>query len=221
MKSVNNLKNYHIKSAGFCIRIVTYTKQFYSVCLKTMQYTTISTLRSYLWLVVDAVQDSLLDSVIKRCTHQFDKYLGRNLTTTLYTEYLSVDGDSLLIVDKWPVNSIVALKYDDENGATITHKRIDGNIIYLTGDYTGTIYVRYIGWYTTIEDILDVEQACLEVCKDLWDNTPASWNEANIKSKQIETLSKTYFSKQEMSAGIGVSFREALDNYKIFNPMII
>lgn len=184
-----------------------------------MQYTTVVKLRTYLG--VDLSQDSLLDLVIKRCTQQFDKYLGRNLQKTTYTEYLSVDGDTILVVDKGPIQNIIALKYDDENGQAITFKRKDGNIVYLAGEVDGTVYIQYEWGYESLDDILDVEQACLEACKDLWDNTPASGNEANIKSKQIETLSKTYFSKDEMAGGISVTFRETLDNYKVFNPMII
>lgn len=185
-----------------------------------MQYTSVANLKTYL-SITGADQDTVLENLIKRCTQQFDKYLGRNLASTAYTEYLSVDWDTILVVDKGPIISITALKHDDTNGSTITHSRTDGNIIYLSEEVDGTVYIEYTGWYANLDAILDVEQACLEVCKDLWDNTPASGNEANIKSKQIETLSKTYFSKNEMAWGIGVSFRETLDNYKVFNPMII
>lgn len=185
-----------------------------------MQYTTVVKLRTYLG-IQGTDQDSLLDLVIKRATAQFDKYLGRNLQKTTYTEYLSVDGDTLLVVDKWPIKEIKKLKQEDVNGADISYKRTDGNIIYLTGEVDGTVYVEYDWGFESLDDLGDVEQACLEVCKDLWDNTPASGNEANIKSKQIETLSKTYFSKDEMAGGISVTFRETLDNYKTFNPLIV
>ena len=99
--------------------------------------------------------------------------------------------------------------------------RFDGNIIYFPEELDGTLYIEYGAGYETLADIGDVEQACLEVCKDIWDNTPASGNEANIKSKQIETLSKTYFSKDEMAGGSAVSFRETLDNYRTFTPIIV
>lgn len=163
-----------------------------------MQYTTVENLKAYLG-VQDNSQDTLLEQVIKRCTHQFDRYLGRNLEKTAYTQYVDCDDDDFVIVANGPIKTITKLKYDDANGADISHKRTDGNIIYLSSEVEGTVYVEYEAGFDTIDDITDVEQACLEACKDLWDNTPASGNEANIKSKQIETLSKTYFSKDEMA----------------------
>lgn len=185
-----------------------------------MQYTTLATLKTYLWIDWDW-QDAVLTNVIKRATAQFDKYLGRNLQKTTYTEYISCEDDKMLVANFWPVASVVSITYDDESGATIDHQRVDGNIVWLKNEVDGTVCLKYEGGYTNLDAIPDIEQACLEVCKDLWDNTPASGNESNIKSKQIETLSKTYFSKDEMAGGIGVSFRETLDNYKIFNPLIV
>lgn len=91
------------------------------------------------------------------------------------------------------------IKQDNASGSPISYTRTDGNIIYLSGEYDGTVYVEYKAGYEYIDAILDVEQACLETCKDIWDNTPASGNEANIKSKQIDILSKSYFSKDEMA----------------------
>lgn len=185
-----------------------------------MEYTTKATLKAYLG-ITDNTLDTVLENIIKRVTQQFDKYLWRNLETKTYTEYVVCDVDDIVIVTNGPISSITAIKTDNASGSTIAHTRFDGNIIYLSEEFDGTLYVEYVAWYTALTDILDVEQACLEVCKDLWDNTPASWNEANIKSKQIETLSKTYFSKDEMAWGIWVSFRETLDNYKTFTPLIV
>lgn len=185
-----------------------------------MEYTTKANLKEYLG-ITDTSFDVVLEKVIKRCTQQFDKYLGRNLETKKYTEYIVVDEDDLMIVEFWPVTSIVALKEEDSDGDDVTHKRIDWNIIYLKNEHDGTLYIEYNAWYDDLASIQDVEQACLEVCKDLWDNTPTSWNEANIKSKKIETLSKTYFTKDEMAWGIWVNFRETLDNYKTLNPLIV
>lgn len=185
-----------------------------------MEYTTKETLKAYLG-ISDNSFDTVLANVIKRVTLQFDKYLGRNLEAKAYTEYFVCDWDDIVIVSNGPINSITAIKTDNASGSTIAHTRFDGNIIYLSEEFDGTLYIEYNAWYSTLADIGDVEQACLEVCKDIWDNTPASGNEANIKSKQIETLSKTYFSKDEMAWGIWVSFRETLDNYKTFTPLIV
>lgn len=178
-------------------------------------YTTVENLKTYLWITTDEL-DITLNSVIKRVTAQFDKYLGRHLLVREYVEYIDLDDENLLIINNGPIISIESIQVDD----LIQHTRIDGNIVYLDDYYTGTATITYSWWYPTLDDVQDVEQACLEVCKDIWDNTPSSGNESNIKSKQIETLSKTYFSKNEMAWGIWVSFRETLDNYKILNPII-
>lgn len=185
-----------------------------------MEYTTLENLKTYLG-IADNSLDTALANVIKRCTQQFDKYLGRNLETKAYTEYFVCDWDDLVIVSNGPIKSITAIKVDNSTGSSVSHTRFDGNIIYLSEEFDGTLYIEYNAWYDALDDIWDVEQACLEVCKDIWDNTPASGNEANIKSKQIETLSKTYFSKDEMAWGNWVDFRETLDNYKTFTPLIV
>lgn len=185
-----------------------------------MQYTELETLKTYLGISDNSFDDALTN-VIKRCTQQFDKYLGRNLETKAYTEYVVCDEDDIIIVANGPIKSITAIKTDNVNWSSISYTRFDGNIVYFPESLDGTIYLEYSAGYDTLEDIADVEQACLEVCKSIWDNTPASWNEANIKSKQIETLSKTYFSKDEMAWGDWVNFRETFDNYKTFNPLIV
>lgn len=185
-----------------------------------MEYTTVEKLKAYLGITASDF-DTILGDVIKRTTKQFDKYLGRNLEAKEYTEYLVLDGDDIAIVASGPINSITEIRMDNDQGPLISHKRFDASIIYFPEEIEGEIYVKYNAGFADMDDLRDIEQACLEVCKDLWDNTPSSGNEANIKSKQIETLSKSYFSKDEMAGGIGVNFREALDNYKTFNPVIV
>lgn len=185
-----------------------------------MEYTTLSKLKAYLG-ITGSEFDGILGNVITRTTKQFDKYLGRNLEAKDYTEYMVLDGDDIAIVSSGPINSVVEVRFENDQGDIITPKRFDGSIIYFSEEIDGEIYVKYNAGFANMDDLGDVEQSCLEVCKDLWDNTPASGNEANIKSKQIETLSKSYFSKDEMAGGIGVSFRETLDNYKNFTPLIV
>lgn len=134
---------------------------------------------------------------------------------------MALEDEDIAIVSNGPIRTIASIKTDNASGSTIAHTRFDGNIIYLTEEYDGTLYVAYNAGYETLAEISDVEQACLEVCMDLWNTTPSSGNEANIKSKQIETLSKSYFSKSELAGGIGVDFRETLDNYKTFTPLLV
>jgi len=185
-----------------------------------MEYTTLATLKEYLG-ITDTASDTLLTNTIKRVTRQFDKYLGRNLGTKEYIEYIDCEDDNIIIISKWPLDSITEIKSEDSSGSDLTVKRTDGNIIYLENSYDGTVYVKYDAGYNDLGDILDVEQSCLEVCNGLWNDTPVSGGESNIKSKKIETLSKTYFSKKEMSEGNSVDFRETLDNYVSLNPVMI
>lgn len=185
-----------------------------------MEYTTLETLKDYLNITSDTF-DTALENVIKRVSKQFDKYLGRNLEITDYTGYFLLDGESIVIVPNGPIVEITAIKYDNASWETVAHTRYDGNIIYFPEELDCTLYIEYGAWYEALDDILDIEQACLEVCKDIWDSTPSSWNESNIRSKQIETLSKSYFSKDEMAGGNGVDFRETLDNYKTFIPISV
>lgn len=185
-----------------------------------MKYTTKENLKEYLWIDV-ADYDDILDKMITRTTQQFDKYLWRNLEETTYTEYAILDEENIIIVDKSPINTILNLKEKNSSWDDIEYERIDWQIVFLLTEYTWAIYLEYKAWYTSLDNIQDVEQACLEVCKDLWNNTPTSGNEANIKSKKIETLSKTYFSKDEMAWWISINFRETLDNYITINPLAI
>ena len=162
-----------------------------------MEYTTLANLKEYLW-IASTDYDTTLQKLITRCTQH-----------------------DIFIVSNWPLTAITSIQEDDDSWDSVLYKRFDANIVYLEEDFDWTLYVVYVAWYSSLADIQDVEQACLEVCKDIWDNTPASWNEANIKSKKIETLSKTYFSKDEMAWGIWVDFRETLENYKTITPLIV
>ena len=185
-----------------------------------MEYTTLENLKEFLW-ITDTTFDIVLPKIIKRCTAQFDKYLWRNLGVSTYTSYVPTDADDLIIVDYAPITEITQLKDTNTSWNTLTYERIDANIIYLENEHTWTIFIEYNSWYGSLDDIPDVEQACLEVCNDIWNWTPASWNDATVKSKKIETLSKTYFTKSEMDWWNWMDWRETLDNYKIFNPYLI
>lgn len=185
-----------------------------------MEYTELETLKEYLGINWNE-SNAILSKLITRTTQQFDKYIWRNLWSKTYIEYFSLDFDDFVIVNNWPIKSVTEMRKENETWEIVSFKRIDGNIIFLNEMESMTLYVKYVAGYTSLSEIGDVEQSCLEVCKDLWENTPSSGSEANIKSKQIETLSKTYFSRNEMAWGFGVNFRETLDNYKIFNPLIV
>jgi len=188
-----------------------------------MEYTTLENLKEYLWIeTTDNSKDALLWRLIKTVTKQFDKYLGFSLWENTYKQYLSSYGE-FIVVDYLPVGKIITMKESNPTGASLSKDRIDEWIIYLSRYFEWTVYIEYKAWYTRLDDIADVEQACLEICTLTYNDNPNSGAETNVKSKKIETLSKTFFSKWEMQWWIQMNFREVLDNYKpnIYNPLRI
>lgn len=181
-----------------------------------MEYTTLDELKIYLW-IDDTTHDVALWKLIKRVSIQFDRYLWRNLWIEEYTEYIDLYNDNLIIVWNWPITEVVNIEDIDWN--YIDHKRINGNLVFLEENYAWTLKIIYKAWYASLDDILDIEQACLEVCNDLWNNTPTTENDSNVKTKKIESLSISYFSKEEMRKWT-INWRETLDNYKTFSPLI-
>lgn len=190
-----------------------------------MEYTTLENLKAHLGIeTADTSKDAILERLIKTVTQQFDKYLWFSLWKKTYKQYLSSYGD-FLVVDYLPVVNILTMKENNPTGADLVKDRIDEQIIYFTTPYEWTVYIEYEAGYTDeeLDKIADVEQACLEICTMTYNDWPTSGAEANVKSKKIETLSKTFFSKWEMQWWIQMNFREVLDNYKtnIYNPLRI
>lgn len=79
-----------------------------------MQYTTVENLKAYLG-ITESTYDTILTNLIKRCTQQFDKYLGRNLETKTYTEYVVCDGDTIAIISNGPINTIANIKLENDS----------------------------------------------------------------------------------------------------------
>lgn len=188
-----------------------------------MEYTTLPTLKTAL-NITDTSKDVLLSRLIKTISKQFDNYLGFSLWKKLYKQYLTSHGD-FIVVDYIPVIDILTLKAENPAGNDLVKIRTDEQIVYLDKVYNWTVYIEYNAWHTDLTDLSDVENACIELCILTYNDTPASWSESNVKSKKIDTLSKTFFSKKEMldSGGYQMNYKEILDNYRldIYNPKII
>lgn len=190
-----------------------------------MEYTTLDNLKTTLWITLtDTSKDILLSRLIKTISKQFDNYLGFSLWKKLYKQYLTCHWD-FIVVDYIPVIDIVALKKENPAGIDLIKTRIDEQIIYLENEYNWTVYIEYNAWYSDLTNLSDVENACIELCVLTYNDTPASWSESNVKSKKIDTLSKTFFTKEERlnSWGYQMNYKEILDNYilDIYNPKII
>lgn len=186
-----------------------------------MEYTNLENLKEYLG-IEDNSKDLQLWKLIKTISKQFDNYLGFSLWEETYKQYVNIKND-YIIIDFTPITKIIKICKNNPAGEEIEYTRIDEQIIYIDSDYRWQVYIEYKAGYTDLENIADIENACLEICSSTYNDIPSSWVETNVKSKKIETLSKTYFSKSEMSGGIQMNFREILDNYKknIYNPLRI
>lgn len=186
-----------------------------------LEYTTLETLKAHLDIAVaDTSKDALLNRLIKTVTAQFDKYLWFSLWETTYKQYLTAYGDCI-ITDHDNITTIDVFKKYNPSWDALLHSRIDWQIIYLEEVFNDTVYIEYKAWYTDLTEIQDVEQACIEICTLTYNDGPTSGAETNVKSKKIETLSKTFFNKDEMSGWIQMNFREVLDMHKsnIYNPL--
>lgn len=182
-----------------------------------MEYTTLDNLKQHLW-ITDTSQDTFLSRIITRITAIFDAYLWRNLWITTYEEYYDLE-DDLIITTFWPIRTIQELK--DENNNPISYKRINWNLIFLEEEINWTIYIKYTAWYNDLSEIQDVEQACLEACKNVYNQAKNQWQ---VKSKSIEWLSISYFSSQELSwwwMQEILNYQKILDKYKAFKPLIV
>jgi len=181
-----------------------------------MEYTTLVWIKAYLG-ITDTSSDTTLTKIIKIVTEQFDKFLGRNLETDTYEEYFDFNSEKIVLT-KYPIIDLLELKENNTDGSDLSIKRTWSVAVYLEGAVSWDIFIKYTAWYDDLSDIPDVEQACLEVCTNMWKTTPASWNLTNIKSEKVWELSQSFFSKDEMAGWINFSYKTTLKNYKPINP---
>lgn len=187
-----------------------------------MLYTTLENLKLSLGIdSLDKTKDEVLQRIIKNVSKKFENYLWFSLWKNIYVQVLKKNFD-YIIVSNTPISRVLKISERNISWKNLTYSRIDEQIIYINEDYKGLVYVEYEAWFDDLTEIADVENICLEMCISDFNNLPISGAETNVKSKKIETLSKTYFSKEEMISSLDMNFREVLDNYKKnFNPLRI
>jgi hypothetical protein len=77
-------------------------------------FASLSDVREYLkFLPTDTRFDSLLTNLLKRSTALIQKYIGRVLFATDYTEYYDGYGTPKLLLNQWPINSVSELNMDN------------------------------------------------------------------------------------------------------------
>lgn len=82
------------------------------MALSTNALCTLADLKSNMRITV-STYDTLLEAVIERISADIQRYLGRTLLETAYTEYYAGTGRQWLCVDNYPIVSITSIKVDD------------------------------------------------------------------------------------------------------------
>jgi hypothetical protein len=76
-----------------------------------MEYTNLTNLKLYLNITGDTLNTELTN-IIKAVSGQFDLYLGRNLETNTFIEYIDIEEVKEILTD-YKINSIDYVKLDD------------------------------------------------------------------------------------------------------------
>jgi hypothetical protein len=169
-----------------------------------MEYTTLENLKEYLW-VKDDKNDKKYADLIKKVTKLFDKNLGYNLWSKTYWEYLGrVEWDYVLFPSKSPINSVLEVRVWESE---VWVKRFVEDIVYLNEDVFGDVFIEYRAGYVSLEDIKDVEEACLSVIKQILNENKS------LKSEKIEDLSNSYENLENP-----FNYQNVLEKYKCLSP---
>lgn len=180
-----------------------------------MQYTTLANLKEYLG-IEDTTRDNILNKIITKTTKLFDKYLWQNLWEKTYWEFLwEIFDDYVLFPSKTPISSVTEVRVDD---IPVIVKRFIEDIIYLNESMTWEVFIEYKAGFKTLDEIADVEEACLKLCKKIYLEISWEANE-NIKSEKIDDLQVTYFSENEKDKSF--NYTEILDRYRANTPNLI
>lgn len=181
-----------------------------------MEYTNLSNLKEYISETSDE-NNVLLEWIIKKVTKVFDKYLGQNIWERKYWEYLWNIFDDYVLFPKFsPIQSISEVRVDNY---PVKVKRFIEDIIYLNSPVFWEVFVEYTAWYKDLSEIPDIEEACLRMCKQIF-NEIKGISDENIKQEKIDDLSIVYFSESEKSDNV-FNYKNILENYKSIKPNLI
>lgn len=155
-----------------------------------MNYTTVDKLKTFL-KIEDSSKDALLEEIIKTTTKFFDKHLGYNLGEKTYGKYLwEIYGEYVLFPPITPIKDVEEVRVNEE---IIPVKRFIEDIVYLYGYVSWEVFIKYKAWYSSLEEIADVEQACLEVCKEIYSSYK---DKKTLLSKSIWDISMSFREKE-------------------------
>lgn len=169
-----------------------------------MEYTTLENAKKYFWIENDK-QDENLSEMIKKVTKLFDKHLWFNLWAKTYWEYLGrVEWDYVLFPSKCPINSVIEVRVGDQE---IGVKRFVEDIVYLNTEVFWDVFIEYRAGYVYLDDIKDIEEACLKVIKQFLED------DSFLKSEKIEDLSNSYEKLEDP-----FDYKNILDKYRCLSP---
>lgn len=114
--------------------------------------------------------DELLQQIITSTSEMFNRHCNRNLLEKEYTETFDGNGKTLMILENYPINSVLSLSINGANVAPYTFGASQGYIaknhlltVYGTAFVRGfqNVSINYMAGFQTPP--YDLQQACLEV----------------------------------------------------------
>lgn len=197
-----------------------------------MSLVTLAKYKEYL-KIADTSFDTQLTDIQSAVEKRVKEYLGRDIEATTYTDELYGGmGDECLVLRQFPITAVTAIKrYDglDGSGTEIwttlvqgtdyERKIIDAEAIavvldgntFADGDYNYKI--TYTAGYSTIPS--DIQQACKELLKITWDNSPLSHNRLGFLSTSNNGGSAT--ENLTLDGEIEMKILKKIERYKAIN----
>ena len=151
---------------------------------------TLSEFKAYLW-ITDSSQDTLLDILLNSANDFVESYIGRQIAEATYTEYKDGDGQRIILLDNYPVNTITSFQVNKGTIETPDFEEIDANSYKLSPKIWQlflTFYKRrgfqnykidYNAWYDPIP--WDLKLATLKLAAWYYNKRTSDW----VKSESV------------------------------------
>ena len=174
----------------------------------------LSEFKAYLW-ITDTSQDTLLEILLNSANDFVESYIGRQIAEATYTEYKDGDGQRIILLDNYPVNTITSFQVNKWTIETPEFEDIDANSYKLSPKIWQlflTFYKRrgfqnykivYNAWYDPIP--WDLKLATLKLAAWYYNKRTSDW----VKSESVAGDS-IWFDTTEISNDVLV----ILNNYR-------
>ena len=151
---------------------------------------TLSEFKDYLW-ITDTSQDALLNILLNSANDFVESYIGRKIAEATYTEYKDWDGQRIILLDNYPVNTITSFQFNKWTIETPDFEDIDENSYKLSPKIWQiflTFYKRrgfqnykivYNAWYDPIP--WDLKLATLKLAAWYYNKRTSDW----VKSESV------------------------------------